>query len=134
MRELCIEGVAVHGGPESCVGGREIVGEALTGVRVGYRAPKLVAVEVLTSSQLAEGNTAGGVFGSRRVRLAGSKNLCMRGIFMRESREIRRPPARLDGGAARARFRPPEGRCPPSCYRPVNLLRRCYPPNGSLAS
>jgi hypothetical protein len=32
MRVLYIEGVAIHGGPESCVGVREGVGEALTGV------------------------------------------------------------------------------------------------------
>jgi hypothetical protein len=36
MRELYIEGLAVHGGPESCVCGREAVGEALTGVRAGW--------------------------------------------------------------------------------------------------
>jgi len=35
MREPYIEGVAIHGGPESCVGAREGAGEALTGVRVG---------------------------------------------------------------------------------------------------
>ena len=35
MRELYIEGVAIHDGPESCVGVREGGGEALTGVRVG---------------------------------------------------------------------------------------------------
>ena len=34
--ELYIEGVAIHGGPESCVGVREGAGEALTGVRVGW--------------------------------------------------------------------------------------------------
>ena len=35
MQELYIEGVAIHDGPESCVGVREDVGEALTGVRAG---------------------------------------------------------------------------------------------------
>ena len=35
-RELYIEGVAIHGGPESCAGVREGVGEALIGVRVGW--------------------------------------------------------------------------------------------------
>ncbi len=36
MRELYIEGLATHGGPESCVGVREGDGEALTGVRAGW--------------------------------------------------------------------------------------------------
>jgi hypothetical protein len=35
MRELYIEGVAIHGGPEPCVDSREAVGEASVGVRVG---------------------------------------------------------------------------------------------------
>src|SRR5947209_20081382 len=35
MRELYIEDLASHGGPESCVCVREGVGEALTGVRAG---------------------------------------------------------------------------------------------------
>ena len=35
MRELYIEGVATHDGPESCVNVREDGGEALTGVRAG---------------------------------------------------------------------------------------------------
>src|SRR5512144_1125510 len=36
MRELYIEGVAIHGGPEPCVGVREGVGEASVGVRGGW--------------------------------------------------------------------------------------------------
>ena len=36
MRVLYIEGVAIHGGPESCVGVRKDVSEALAGVRVGW--------------------------------------------------------------------------------------------------
>jgi len=35
MRTPDIEGVAIHDGPESCVGVREGDGEALTGVRAG---------------------------------------------------------------------------------------------------
>ena len=35
MEKLYAEGVAIHGGPESCVGAREGAGEALTGVHVG---------------------------------------------------------------------------------------------------
>ena len=35
MEELYTEGVATHGGPESCVGVREGGGEALTGARAG---------------------------------------------------------------------------------------------------
>ena len=35
MKESHIEGVANHGGPESCVDVREDGGEALTGVRAG---------------------------------------------------------------------------------------------------
>lgn len=35
MEKLYVEGVAIHGGPESCGCAREGAGEALTGARVG---------------------------------------------------------------------------------------------------
>ena len=35
MKELYVEGLAIHGDPESCVGVRKGEGEALTGARAG---------------------------------------------------------------------------------------------------
>lgn len=35
MKEPYTEGLASHGAPESCVGARKGVGEALTGERIG---------------------------------------------------------------------------------------------------
>jgi hypothetical protein len=35
MREPYTEGLASHGDPESCIGARKGVGEALTGERIG---------------------------------------------------------------------------------------------------
>ena len=49
MRVLYIEGVAIHGGSESCVGVRERVGEALTGgVQAGLLSREVNAFGVLT--------------------------------------------------------------------------------------
>jgi hypothetical protein len=108
MREPCIEGVAIHGGPESCVGDPRGRSEALTGARAGW------AIE--PRNQAIRG--ADVVFmGGRPCRWqryrelsadpARSKNLCMHGISMCETREIRRSPVPLMAGrAARGRPRP----------------------------
>jgi hypothetical protein len=108
MRELYIEGIAIHGGPESCVGVREGGGEALTGVRAGW------AIE--PRNHLVRGADAvprsGRPHRRRRYREpsadpARSENLCMRGISMRENREVPHSPACLiSGRAARERLRP----------------------------
>jgi hypothetical protein len=108
MRELYIEGVAIHGGPESCAGVREDVGEALTGVRAGW------AIE--PRNHLVRGADVVPRNGRphRRQRYrelladpARSENLRMHGISMRENREVPRSPVGLiSGRAAQGRPRP----------------------------
>ena len=72
MRELYIEGVAIHGGPESCAGVREGVGEALIGVRVGgAMEPRNQRFGVPTPYNWAEGNIAGRVIASGQRTLRG---------------------------------------------------------------
>ena len=58
MRESYIEGVAIHDGPESCVGDRKAGCEALTGARAGWAIePRNHGFGVPTSLTEAEGNT-----------------------------------------------------------------------------
>jgi hypothetical protein len=67
MRELYIEGLAIHGGPESCVSDPRGRGEALTGVRVGWAIePRNGQIGMPTPSTEAEGHVAGGAIASRR--------------------------------------------------------------------
>ena len=77
MKELHIEGVATHDGPESCVDARKGVGEALTGVRVG----EVLSREIIPSG-CRRGNGPGRQHGparyrERRTGPARSKALCM---------------------------------------------------------
>jgi hypothetical protein len=88
-KEPDIEGVAIHGGPESCVGVREGVGEALTGVHAGGaiepRNPWSRGADVVAK---AEGNIGGSVIASCRRTPRGRGNPGMRGSFMGENGEI----------------------------------------------
>ena len=89
MEEPYIEGVAIHGGPESCVGDPRGRSEALTGVRAGWAIePRNHCFGVPTSSHEAEGNIAGGASASRRADPARSETLRMHGVLLRETREI----------------------------------------------
>jgi hypothetical protein len=102
MRELYIEGIAIRGVPESCVGVREGAGEALAGVRAGWAIePRNQRFGVPTLSWKAEGNIAGGVMRESSADPARSRNLCTYGISVRENREVPCSLARRDGGVGR---------------------------------
>jgi hypothetical protein len=59
LEGLYVEGVAIHDGPESCVGVREGAGEVLTGVRAGWASePRNSCIRGADAVQVAEGNTA----------------------------------------------------------------------------
>ena len=108
MGVLCIEGVAIRGGPESCVGVREGAGEALTGVvRARLLSREILGSGVPTPSKQAEGNIAGGAIASRRGTPRGQRTWARTEISMRENREVPRSPApRVEGRAVRGRPRP----------------------------
>jgi hypothetical protein len=93
MRTLYIEGLAIHGGPESCVGVPQGRSEALTGVRAGWVIePRNQDFGVPTRSIDAEGNIAGGVIREPSADPARSKSPGTRGVSRRENREIPHSP------------------------------------------
>jgi len=95
MEELYAEGVAIHGGPESCVGAREGAGEALTGARIGQAIePRNPQFGVPTLSQWRKATRPAALCES----LAGparSKNHGMYGTSKCENRESPRFARRL---------------------------------------
>jgi RNA-directed DNA polymerase len=103
MEESYTEGLATHGGPESCVGVREGVGEALTGVRVGRAIePRNQRDRGADVVQGTEGHTADGVIREPPVDPARSENQGMYGISMRENRESPSPARPVDRWAGRS--------------------------------
>ena len=102
MRELHIEGVAIHGDPESCVGVREGVGEALTGARAGQAIePRHNVSWGADAVEMVGRQYRWQRFRELSADPARSKNLCMRGISMRENREVPGSPAQLITGGPR---------------------------------
>jgi hypothetical protein len=101
MEELYAEGLATHGDPESCVDDPRGRGEALTGARAG-RAIEPRNHRVRGADAVYE---SGRQHCQQRYRelLAGparSENQGMYGTFMRENREVPRPPAGVIAGRA----------------------------------
>lgn len=85
MQEPHTEGVANRGVPESCTGGREAAGEALTGARTG----EVLSREILDPREPTLFNEAEGHMGGS---VTASCNLSLRG---------RRPSARTEPSCAR---------------------------------
>jgi|SRR5664279_6274005 len=90
MRTPDIEGVAIHDGPESCVGVREGDGEALTGVRAGQPLSREITASGCRRRPMRRKATSSAalVSASRSVDPARSENLCMYGVLLRENREV----------------------------------------------
>jgi RNA-directed DNA polymerase len=98
MKESYGKDPASHPDPESCVGGREDAGEALTGAHAGQPlSSEITLTGVPTPYGEGEGNMADGAKREPAANAAESETLSMRGNSSREKREIPRVPA---GGAA----------------------------------
>jgi RNA-directed DNA polymerase len=102
MRELYVEGVAIHGGPESCVDDPRGRGEALTGARAGRAIePRNWRFGVPTLSQRWKATPLVALCKSL-VGPARSENHGMYGTSMRENREVPLSPVRVDHRAGRS--------------------------------
>ena len=98
MRELYVEGVAIHGDPESCVDDPQGRGEALTGARAGRAIePRNCRFGVPTLSELRKATLLVTLCESS-VDPARSENHGMYGTSMRENREVPYSPVRAITG------------------------------------
>jgi hypothetical protein len=93
MQEPHKKGLANHLDPQSCAGGREVVGEALTGAHAGQSLSSEITLSgVPTQYGDGEGNMADGAKREPAANAAESETLCMRGNSMRENRETSKTP------------------------------------------
>ena len=101
MEELCVEGLATHGDPGTCVDDPRGRGEALTGVRAG----RVIEPRNTLDWGADAVDRSGRPHRQERYRElladpARSKTPCMRGISVRENREVPYPPAWVIAGRA----------------------------------
>ena len=105
MEEPHIEGVAIHGDPESCVGAREGAGEAWTGACIGRAIePRNQLVQGADVVLMGRRQHPRQRYGELPRDPAGSENQGTRGVSLRENREISCSPSRsITGRAAQGR-------------------------------
>ena len=89
MRTPDIEGVATHDGPESCVGVRKDVGEALAGVRAGRLMSREISVSGCRRGGLTRKATSLAALFASRWWTPRGRRTCMHGVSIRENREAR---------------------------------------------
>ena len=93
MKELYIEDLASHDGPESCAVVCEGAGEALTGVRAGSVLSRVIKGSGVPTSLIeAEGKIVGRVIASGRRTPRGRRPGACTQVSRRENREIRCSP------------------------------------------
>ena len=117
MKESYVEGLASHGGPESCVHIRKGVGEALTGVRAGrvssreMNAPRQKSREVRGAEavETCRRPHRGRRIGETFTDPARSETPRTRGNISHGNREIPRPAAAARESRAAARIEKPMG-------------------------
>ena len=124
MKESYNEGLASHIGPESCVGGRKIDGEALTGAHAGQVSSCEISSGTPTPLSEAEGNIAGGVRGKPSTGPAQSQTLSTHGNFLHGNREIPRVSADENGMADRSE----KATCRPSDLHALGKSDDCVVP------
>ena len=102
MKESHGEGLASHTGPESCVGGREAAGEALTGEGAGRVSSRENCGQLRGADAVDTGGRLHRARRYRETRLdpARSETPSTHGSTSHGSREIPRPPE-AEGAAGR---------------------------------
>ena len=99
MKEPYKQGVANQLDPESCAGGREVAGEALTGAHAGQPlSSEITLIGVPTSSPEGEGHRKADAKREPADHAAESQTLSMREHSMRENRETPAIPLSVGGG------------------------------------
>ena len=117
MKESYVEGLANHGGPESCVCNREVAGEALTGESVGWVlsreiTTRRVSAGIFRSVEVVRPHRRqhwGHRIGEVCLDSARSETPCTHGRTLHGNREIPHPAAHAREGVGAARIAKPVG-------------------------